>query len=523
MNNYTPRNKSNMDKNFGLVQGIQKQRSSFMRSNTWKGTFDCDYLIPCYLDEVLPGDTMDLKMSAVVRLATPLHPIMDNLKVKYEAFFVPMRLVWENTEKFFGEQVDPGDSVSYTIPTLTSSLGGAAVDGLPDYLGLPVGNLATSSSFNLLPLRCYHLIRDEWYRDQNLQDSQEIATDDSSSVCAKGSWTDLHKRNKQPDYLTTSLPWPQKFETTTLPLADTAPVATDAVALSDVSVYSTQATAQYEKLGTAATYATNSGVAGTEGNRLYADLASAGTDVNQFRQAIAIQHANEAMARFGSRYPEIIKGRFGVDSEDSRLQRPELLGMGSAYMGIKTVPQTSETGTTAQGNLAAFGEISISDKLFTKSFTEHGYIMVLISAVGDITYSQNQERLWNRSTKDDFYWIEYNGIGEQAIESREIYADGNPGDDDVFGYQERFGEYRFKTSQVTSLFRPKRAGNLASWHLSEEFASRPTLGNTFIQSNTPMDRAIAVPSEPHLICDMFFQNKSARPMPKFSNPGLTRI
>ena len=185
--------------------------------------------------------------------------------------------------------------------------------------------------------------------------------------------------------------------------------------------------------------------------------------------------------------------------------------------------RSSDSGTTAQGNLAAFGEVQISDKLFTKSFTEHGYVFILISAVGDITYSQGQEKLWNRSTKNDFYWPQWNGIGEQAIESREIYSDGTVGDDDVFAYQERFAEYRYKTSHVTSLFRPKRASNLASWHLSEEFSTRPTLGDTFIQSNTPMDRAIAVASEPHIIMDAFIQNKSARPMPKYSNPGLYRI
>ena len=175
---------------------------------------------------------------------------------------------------------------------------------------------------------------------------------------------------------------------------------------------------------------------------------------------------NELYARCGSRYPEVIKGFFGVDSEDSRLQRPELLGIGSTHMRVNTVPQTSETGTTAQGNLAAFGEVQISDKLFTKSFTEHGYIMIMISAVGDITYSQGKERLWNRSTKNNFYWPQWNGIGEQAIEQKEIYCLGQPADDDVFAYQERYSEYRYKTSHVTSLFRPKRASNLASWHRS---------------------------------------------------------
>ena len=386
-------------------------------------------------------------------------------------------------------------------------------------------SVSQSRSINSLPFRAYHLIRDEWYRDQNLQDSAEIyKTDTGSQIITNGNWYDIHKRCKRPDYFTSGLPWPQKFEATSLPLGTTAPVSTDAAALADLSVYSTTATAQYETMGAGGTNLTLSGNAGLEGNRIYADLSTAGAPtVNEFRQAIAIQHMNELYARAGSRYPEVIKGFFGVQSEDSRLQRPELLGMGSTHMRINTVPQTSESGTTAQGNLAAFGEVQISDKLFTKSFTEHGYVFILISAVGDITYSQGQEKLWNRSTKNDFYWPQWNGIGEQAIESREIYSDGTVGDDDVFAYQERFAEYRYKTSHVTSLFRPKRASNLASWHLSEEFSTRPTLGDTFIQSNTPMDRAIAVASEPHIIMDAFIQNKSARPMPKYSNPGLYRI
>jgi hypothetical protein len=258
---------------------------------------------------------------------------------------------------------------------------------------------------------------------------------------------------------------------------------------------------------------------------LEVDLSSAlAPSVNEFRQAIAIQHMNEIYARSGSRYPEVMLGHFGVQSEDARLQRPELLGIGSTFMQINSVPQTEATaGSYAQGSLAAFGEVQFSDKLFTKSFTEHGYIMIILSVVGDITYSQGIDKLWDRSTKDDFYWPSFNGIGEQVVASKEIYSDGSAGDADVFCYQERFAEYRYKSSHVTSLFRPKRSGNLAAWHLSEEFSTRPTLGNTFIESNTPMDRAIAVTSEPHFIADVYIQNKSARAMPVFSNPGLYRI
>jgi hypothetical protein len=299
-----------------------------------------------------------------------------------------MRLVWDNTEKFFGEQTDPSDSISYTIPTITTSLDPSwGNDSLVDYLGLQVNNMSSTTTINSLPFRAYHLIRDEWYRDQNLQDSAEIyKTDTGSQIITNGNWYDIHKRCKRPDYFTSGLPWPQKFEATSLPLGTTAPVSTDAAALADLSVYSTTATAQYETMGAGGTNLTLSGNAGLEGNRIYADLSTAGAPtVNEFRQAIAIQHMNELYARAGSRYPEVIKGFFGVQSEDSRLQRPELLGMGSTHMRINTVPQTSESGTTAQGNLAAFGEVQISDKLFTKSFTEHGYVFILISAVGIVT------------------------------------------------------------------------------------------------------------------------------------------
>lgn len=522
MYNKTPRLPSNMEHSFSNVPKISQDRSSFQRDNTWKGAFDSDFLVPCYLDEVLPGDTMNLKMSAVLRLATPLHPLMDNIKVKYEAFFVPMRLVWDNTEKFFGEQLNPADSISYTIPQRSATLNSAFSDTLPDYMGLPVNNPSAALNFNVLPFRCYHKIYDEWYRDQNLQDSADVITDDTSGIINSGFWEALRKRSKMQDYFTSGLPWPQKFEATTLPLGTTAPIATDAVAGTELTVYSTNMSNDREMTSNAANV-TLSAVGGLNGE-LYADLSTASSaTLNEFRQATAIQHMNEIYARSGSRYPEVMKGHFGVTSEDSRLQRPELLGMGSTHMQVKTVPQTSETGTTAQGNLAAFGEVSLSNKLFTKSFTEHGYVMVILSAVGDITYSQGQEKLWSRNTKNDFYWPTFNGIGEQAILSKEIYADGTAGDEDVFAYQERYAEYRYKTSQVTSLFRPKRASNIASWHLSEEFATRPTLGSTFIESNTPVDRAIAVPTEPHIIADVYFQNKTARAMPKYSNPGLYRI
>lgn len=519
-----PSLQSNAEHSFNRVANVSKERSSFKRNSGWKGTFDTDYIVPVYLDEVLPGDSMSLSLSAVIRSATPIHPIMDNLKVKYEAFFVPMRLVWENTEKFFGEQLNPTDSISYAIPSHAgNALSSSHQDKLTDYMGLPVGNVTGLIQFNVLPFRAYHLIWDQWYRDQNLQDSADIHLGDSSTVINNGVWYDVHKRSKRADYFTSGLPWPQKFEATTIPLGDKATVETTGTFGNNVYVDDPNVAANAFPLNSGGSTLTLSGSNPNTAN-LQVDLSTAkAITVNELRQSIAIQHINEIYARSGSRYPEVMLGHFGVTSEDSRLQRPELLGIGSTDLSMRQIPQTSETGTTPQGSLSAFGQVEIQDKLFTKSFTEHGYIIVNLSVVGDITYSQGMEKLWSRTTKDDFYWPSYNGIGEQAVLSKEIYADGTSGDEDVFAYQERFGEYRYKQSQVTSLFRPKRASNLAAWHLSEEFATRPTLGNTFIQSNTPMDRAIAVPSEPHFLADMFFRNKTARAMPKFSNPGLYRI
>lgn len=534
-----PSLKSNMEHSFARNATVTQERSTFVRPSGWKAAFDSDKLVPCYLDEVLPGDSMSLSMAAVIRTATPIHPIMDNLKVKYEAFFIPMRLVWENTEKFFGEQLNPTSSISFTIPRISLTLDSTYDDTLVDYMGLPVGNHSgiDTVDFSVLPLRCYHLIYDQWYRDQNLQDSADVVLDDTSGITNNGSIgaIDLHTRCKRPDYFTSGLPWPQKFEQVTIPLGDTAPVL--GLAVADATAFSPSPTANLkDSVASGKTYdnatATNvttfymEGTASGTGGlpEIYTDLTSASSiTVNELRQSIAIQHINEIYARSGSRYPEVMLGHFGVTSEDSRLQRPELLGIGSSSLTMAQVAQTSETGTTPQGSLSAYGQVELQDKLFTKSFTEHGFVMVIMSVVGDITYSQGVEKLWSRSTKEDFYWPSYNGIGEQAILSQEIYADGTVGDQDVFAYTERFGEYRSKQSQVTGLFRPRRSSNLAAWHLSELFGTRPTLGDTFIKSNTPMDRAIAVPSEPHYLADVLFRNKTARAMPRYSNPGLYRI
>lgn len=513
-----------MSHNFSQVPAVEIQRSSFDRSHGLKTTFDASRLIPIFLDEVLPGDTFNLSMSGFGRLATPLVPLMDNLFLETFFFFVPNRLVWSNWQKFCGEQVDPGDSTDYVIPTLTWT-GNIAQASVADYFGLPIGKQPTNVS--CLPFRAYNLIYNEWFRDQNLQDSVVISTGDGPDA-GTTLGTNMRKRGKKHDYFTSCLPWPQKGDSVDLPIGSSADIkygsAIAGTSYSDTFVVYSQTNAGTGEADwkRGATAGVDSGIlaTGSTGN-LYADLSTAtAATINQLRQAFQIQRLYERDARGGTRYIEILKAHFGVTAPDFRLQRPEYLGGGSSPIFINPVAQTSETLTTALGTLAGVGTVAFNNHGFTKSFTEHGYIIGLANVRADITYQQGLNRMWSRSTRWDFYWPALAHIGEQAVLSKEIYYGGVAADDDVFGYQERFAEYRYKPSIITGLFRSDAAGTLDFWHLSQDFSTRPTLNSTFIEDATPLDRCIAVPSEPHIILDAYFKLHCTRPMPVYSVPGL---
>jgi hypothetical protein len=505
--------------NFSQVPKANIERSTFDRSHGLKTTGDADLLNVLYVDEVLPGDTFKMKANLFGRLATPINPIMDNLYLDTFFFFVPSRLVWDNFKKFMGEQEDPGDSTDYTVPQRT---GGTSTNLLHDQMGLPMGVTAT---YNVLPFRCYWAIFDSWFRDQNLQNSAvPLKTDSGTDIISNTTdynWYEPTKRGKRHDYFTSCLPWTQKGDNVTIPLGSTADIAHDAADNINLGVYST-VNAGYTVMDTGAAYLNADAGTASSANKLYADLSTAtGATINGWRQAFQIQKFLEKDARGGTRYIEKVYSHFGVTSPDARLQRPEYLGGSSQPINVNPVPQTSSTdATTPQGNMSAFGTVSDRNSGFTKSFTEHGYIIGLWNVRADITYQQGLERMWSRSTQYDFYFPTFAHLGEQAVLNKEIYAQGTADDDNVFGYQERYAEYRYKPSKITGAFRSTHASSLDPWHLSEEFSSLPTLSASFIESNTPLDRAIAVPAEPHLILDCFFDLKCTRPMPVYSPPGL---
>lgn len=526
---------------FSQVPKAEIPRSSFQRNNGWKGTFNAGDLVPFFVDDVLPGDTFNLKTTGFCRLSPQALqvPIIDNLYMDTFFFFVPNRLVWNNWEKFNGAQDNPGDSTSYLTPQQVAPASvGYAVGSIQDNFGLPTG--VPGFSHNALPLRAYNLIYNTWFRDQNLQNSVTVDKGDGPDNVANYV---MKKRGKRHDYFTSALPWPQKGPAVSLPLGSTAPVKGLGYVGTTANIQTNLANMRETDPLVNRTYPFASPLRdGTTNNTIYAEVSSAtgasakpmiyadltqatAATINQLRQAFQIQKLYERDARGGTRYTEIIQAHFGVISDDARLQRPEYLGGGTTPIIVNPVAQTSAISTqpTPAGSLSAFGTAALHNHGFTKSFTEHGFVIGLVNVRADLNYQQGLDRMWSRNTRFDYYWPALSHIGEQAILNKEIYTQGsaNPTQDEAaFGYQERFAEYRYKPSKITGQFRSTYSQPLDMWHVAEKFTTLPQLNSTFIESNPPVSRILAVTNAPQLLMDAFFEYKCARPMPVYSVPGL---
>lgn len=536
----------NVESHFSQLPNVSIGRSRFDRSASVKTSFNVGRLIPFYVDEVLPGDTFKVKTSKVVRMQPLVAPIMDNVYLDTYYFFVPNRLVWWHWRELMGENTESAwiPQTEYSVPQVTAPDGGWNIGTIADYMGIPTG--VSGLSVNALPFRAYALICNEWFRDENLTDPVSISAMDATEQGSNGDnyITDLAKggmpfvASKYHDYFTSCLPSPQRGPNVTIPIAQLAdlPVVTGNVRSSDIGteplkVNITSGGTIGVSSGTMFAAGPNSPSGTSSSNFVFTNLWAKGanaieaTSINSLRQAFQIQKLYEKDARGGTRYIELLKSHFGVTSPDARLQRPEYLGGNRVPITINQVLQQSGTvaGSTPQGTPTGMSLTSDTNSDFTKSFVEHGFIIGLMVARYDHTYQQGLNRMWSRKSRFDYYWPVFANIGEQAVLNKEIYADGSAKDNEVFGYQEAWADYRYRPNICTGEMRSQAQKSLDSWHLADDYASRPHLSDAWIREDkNNLDRALAISStvSNQLWADIYVQNICTRPMPMYSIPGL---
>ncbi len=535
----------NSEQHFSQVPHAEIRRSSFRRPFSLLTTINEGDLVPIYLDEVLPGDTFKVTQNSLIRMSTPLYPVMDNCDMDTYFFFVPARLLWEHFQNLMGQNDSTfwAENVEYTTPMTTAPSGGWNVGTIADYFGIPTG--VAGLKVNSLPFRAYAKIWNEWFRDENLQQPVTMSKADSTTA-GSNTGTNLSdaeagglplKVAKHKDYFTSCLPSPQKGEAVTLPLTGNAKIALyedDMKTIIPAKAGDILAQVPGVETGWAMAEANDKGtwVATTKpdiktGN-LGADLSNiTSATINDLRQAIAVQHILERDARTGTRYKEYLKGAWGVTSPDARLDRSEYIGGYRMPININQVVQTSSTNETSpQGNTGAYSMTTSSKHVCTYSATEHGFVIGLACVRVQHSYQQGLRRLFTRSTRFSYYDPMLANLGEQAVLNQEIYAQGTDVDNEVFGYQEAWADYKYRTNEVTGEMRSTYAQTLDAWHYADKYTSLPTLSSKWIQEGTEnIDRTLAVQSSNshQFICNFYFDNTWTRAMPVFNVPGLDTI
>lgn len=544
----------NAEQHFTQVPHAEIRRSSFKRPFSLLTTLNEGDLVPIYIDEVLPADTFRIDLNSLVRMSTPLYPVMDNCDIDYYMFFVPARLLWEHFENLMGQNDSSfwAENVEYTTPVTTAPAGGWANGTIADYFGIPTG--VENLKVNSLPFRAYAKIWNEWFRDENLQQPVTMSKTDATTAGsnAGNKLTDAEagglplKVAKHKDYFTSCLPSPQKGEAVQLPLNGNAYIKYASgtqnkeyyklkdsneknkygLYLSDYNNYQNGSVRIQAALGEPFINIKDDKT--RDDIYLAADLGSVtATTINELRNAIAVQHILERDARTGTRYKEYLKGAWGVTSPDARLDRSEYIGGCRVPININQVVQTSSTNETSpQGNTGAYSMTTNSQHMCTYSATEHGFVIGLACVRVQHSYQYGLRRMWTRSTRFSYYDPMLANLGEQAVLNQEIYAQGNDKDEEVFGYQEAWADYKYRTNEVTCEMRSNFAQTLDAWHYADKYTSLPTLSDTWIKEGKEnIDRTIAVQSanSHQFICNFYFDQTWTRAMPVYNIPGLDTI
>lgn len=534
---YLPKRRLVSQQDAARIENANVPRSKFMGTWTRKTAFDAGYLVPIMVEEVLPGDQLNYEVTAYIRMATPLFPIFDSQRIDTFFFFVPNRLLWSNWQKFMGEQDNPGDSIAFTVPLVPLTAGGEAVGSIYDHFGIPTAAQIAGAnilSINALPLRAYNLIYNEWFRDENSINAAVRNVDNGPDTSTDYA---LLRRAKSHDYFTSALPWAQKFTSPTIPLSGNAPIigigeSTESAASGPLAVRETgNIAASYNNYGS---FFGGGGVGEFAGKMIdagggvfvpdiYANMEAVSVAVESFRQAFMIQSLLERDARGGTRYVELIRSHFRVINPDFRLQRPEYIGGGSTPLNITPVAQTAPTAETPVGVLGGTGTAAGQHRA-SYAATEHGYIIGLINVKTELSYQQGLRKLWSRQTRFDFYFPALAQLGEQAVLRKEIYCVGDDGtlDDIVFGYQERWHEYRTHYSEVCGLMRSTETNTLDEWHLAQWFTAPPVLGAAFLNDDPPMERILAageLAANQQYLADIQYRQTLTRPIPTFGTPA----